>query len=305
MSITVVGSVALDTIETPFGKITDGLGGSGTHFSVSAGFYTQVNLVGVVGDDFPKEHISMLKSRGIGLDGLQIAKGKTFRWVGKYDFDLNNAQTLETHLNVFETFMPELPPAYRNPSVLFLANIDPDLQRHVIEQAGKPGFIALDTMNLWINIKKESLAKTIKLVNLVTINEGEARLFAGTPNLVKAAKDIQALGPKTVVIKQGEYGALLFHGDRVFRAPAMPLEQVFDPTGAGDSFAGGLIGYLDRKGHFDDFETLKTGVVCGSVMASFNVEKFSCDRLLEISVSDVQNRFNSFEGLSRFETIML
>jgi len=264
-----------------------------------------VNLVGVVGEDFPQEHVAMLKSRRIGLDGLQIASGKTFRWVGQYDFDLNNAQTLETHLNVFETFKPELPAAYRNPSVLFLANIDPDLQRHVIEQAGKPGFIALDTMNLWINIKKESLAKTIKLVNLVTINEGEARLFAGTPNLVKAAKEIQALGPKTVVIKQGEYGALLFHGDHVFRAPAMPLEQVFDPTGAGDSFAGGLIGYLDRKGRFDDFEALKTGVVCGSVMASFNVEKFSCDRLLEVSVTDVQNRFNSFEALSRFETILL
>lgn len=302
MAITVVGSVALDSVATPFGKVDEALGGSAVHFAVSASFYAQIKLVGVVGKDFPEKHIAMLTSRKIDVAGLQIVEGKTFRWSGKYDFDLNNAQTLETHLNVFEKFAPELPQNYRDPHILFLANIDPDLQRHVISQAGKPGLIALDTMNLWINIKKESLIKTMGMVDLVTINEAEARLLAGEPNLTKAARKIQSFGPKTVVIKQGEYGALLFHGSEVFNAPGLPLEQVYDPTGAGDSFAGGLLGYLDKKGKVD-FETLKTGVICGSVMASFNVEKFSCQRLLEIQFTDILERFTHFEKLTTFAKI--
>lgn len=302
MGITVVGSVALDTVATPFGKAENALGGSAVHFSVSASFFTSVSLVGVVGKDFSPRHIETLKSREIDVKGLQIAEGETFRWSGKYDFDLNNAQTLATHLNVFETFSPVLPEEYKNPHVLFLANIDPDLQRHVIGQAGRPGLIALDTMNLWINIKKESLIQTMGMVDLVTINEAEARLLAGEPNLTRAARKIQSFGPKTVVIKQGEYGALLFHGDKIFNAPGLPLEQVFDPTGAGDSFAGGLLGYLDKKRSLE-FEALKTGVICGSVMASYNVEKFSCERLLEIRFPDVLERFARFEMLTSFERL--
>lgn len=305
MSITVVGSVALDTIETPFGKITRGLGGAAIHFSVAASFFTPVNLIGVIGSDFPSEHVHFLKSKNIGLEGLEtIQDGKTFHWVGKYEHDLNSAQTLETHLNVFENFRPVVPQTYRNPDILFLANIDPDLQRHVIEQSGKPGLIALDTMNLWINIKRESLIQTIRQVDVITINDAEARMLTKLPNLSQAAKCIQAWGPKTVVIKQGEYGALLFDDSRVFSAPALPLEKVFDPTGAGDSFAGGLFGFLDRSRN-TEFDTLKTAVICGSVMASFNVEKFSCDRLKEISIDDIQDRFKEFEALARFEGINL
>lgn len=305
MSITVVGTVALDTIETPFGRIQEGLGGSATHFSAAASFYTNINLVAVVGDDFPKEHIDFLKSRKVDLQGLEIVKGgKSFRWEGKYDYDLNNAQTLATHLNVIETFQPKMPAAYKNPNILFLANIDPDLQRLAIEQAGQPKLIALDTMNLWINIKKESLLKTLRQVHFVTINEGEARLLTETPNLVKAARLIQSWGPKIVIIKRGEYGALLFYHDKIFSAPALPLEEVFDPTGAGDSFAGGTMGYLDRTGNFD-FESVKTAMICGSVMASFNVEKFSCDRLKEITKADVLRRFETFKNLAHFDEASL
>jgi sugar/nucleoside kinase (ribokinase family) len=303
MSITVVGSVALDTIETPFGKITDGLGGAATHFSVSSSFFTTVNMVGVVGNDFPREHIDFFRSRDIGLDGLEVVEdGKTFRWVGEYSFDLNTAKTLETHLNVFESFRPKVPEAYQNPDILFLANIDPDLQRHVIEQAGKPKMIALDTMNLWIDIKKESLIKTIRMVDVVTINEGEARMLTGKANLIHAAREIQELGPKIVVIKQGEYGALLFYNEMIFSAPALPLEEINDPTGAGDSFAGGMMGYLDRCKEIS-FDTFKTAVICGSAMASFNVEKFSCDRLRDLKIEDVHTRFKEFENLSKFEGI--
>lgn len=305
MSITVVGSVAVDTISTPFGKIERGLGGAATHFSVSASFFSEINLVGVVGNDFDQAHIDFLKSRKINLDGLQVIEdGETFHWVGKYEHDLNTAITLETHLNVFESFQPKLPDHYRDPKILFLANIDPDLQRHVVEQAGKPDFIALDTMNLWIDIKKDSLTKTISLVDMVTINESEARMFTGQANLRKAAKMIQDLGPKIVVIKLGEYGALLFHGDKIFATPGYPLEQVYDPTGAGDTFAGGMLGFLHKSGSFD-FDTFKTAIICGSVMASYQVEKFSCDRLRELSDQDVQDRFAAFEQLTGFETLNL
>lgn len=305
MSITVVGTVALDSIETPFGKITEGLGGSATHFSVAASFYTDINLVAVVGDDFPREHIEFLKSRKIDLQGLEIVKGgKSFRWEGKYDYDLNNAQTLATHLNVIERFQPKMPSSYKNPNILFLANIDPDLQRLAIEQAGEPKLIALDTMNLWISIKKESLLKTLRQVHFVTINEAEARLLTETPNLVKAARLIQSWGPQIIIIKRGEYGALLFYHDQIFSAPALPLEEVFDPTGAGDSFAGGTMGYLDRVGRFD-FASIKTAMICGSVMASFNVEKFSCDRLREITLADVLHRFEFFKNLAHFDEARL
>ena len=304
MSITVVGSVALDTITTPFGSIERGLGGAATHFAVSSSFYTNINLIGVVGKDFPEKHVNFLKSRDINLEGLEVADGETFHWVGKYEHDLNTAITLETHLNVFESFDPKVPENFKNPNILFLANIDPDLQRKVIDLAGKPNFIALDTMNLWIDIKKDSLTETIKKVDLVTINETEARMFTGESNLTKAAKQIQNLGPKIVVIKLGEYGAILFYEDRIFATPGYPLEQVYDPTGAGDTFAGGMLGYLDRTGKFD-FDTLKTAIICGSVMASHQVEQFSCDRLRTLTNSDISKRFEAFETLSGFETLNL
>lgn len=305
MSITVVGSIALDKIETPFGRMEEGLGGAATHFSVSACFFTRVNIVGVVGSDFPRKYLQFFASRGINTEGIQIIDGgRTFRWTGRYDLDLNTAHTLETQLNVFKDFKPVLPPSYKDPEILFLANIDPDLQNHVIAQAGQPGFMALDTMNMWIEVKKDSLTRVMSRVQLVTINENEARQFTGEYNLVRAARAIQKLGPEIVVIKRGEYGALLFFGNRIFHAAALPLEAIFDPTGAGDSFAGGMLGYLDRCGK-RDFENLKTAVICGSTMASFNVEKFSCDRLGEIGMDDIRERFLEFERLGEFGGLRL
>lgn len=302
MSITVVGSVALDSVETPFGKVERALGGSASHFSASASFFSQVNLVGVVGEDFPKEHIEFFKSRNIDLEGLQVVPGKTFFWEGYYDYDLNNAQTRKTELNVFENFSPAIPEKYKSPQILFLANIHPSLQMHVVENVGSPELIALDTMNLWINHEKEALLKVISKIHVLTINESEARLLTGTPNLVKAARELQALGPSIVVLKRGEYGALLFYKDQIFNAPALPLEQVYDPTGAGDTFAGGLMGYLVQKRNFD-FETFKTAVICGSVMSSFQVEKFSCDRLKELSHVEIMKRFEEFENLTNFNKL--
>jgi len=302
MAITIVGSVALDDVKTPFGEIHRGLGGSGSHFSVASSFFTEVNLVGVVGEDFPKEHIEFFKSRKINLEGLQIQKGKTFYWRGYYDYDLNNAKTLETQLNVFENFAPHLPDSYKNPNILFLGNIHPDLQNHVIDQAGKPGMIALDTMNYWIVNEKKSLLKTMARVDVLTINETEARLLADTPNVVTAARKLQKIGPKVVVLKRGEYGCLLFFGNDVFSAPALPIENVFDPTGAGDSFAGGMMGYLSQSPH-RDFNAFKTAVICGSVMASFSVEKFSCDRLRSLDSTEIAARFKAFETLAHFNGI--
>lgn len=303
MSITVVGSVALDTVHTPFGHIEEGLGGSASHFAASASFFSPVNLVGVVGSDFPREHIEFFKSRPIDLAGLEVADGKSFRWVGRYDYDLN-AQTLETHLNVFETFKPKLPESYKSAPILFVANILPELQQEVIRQAGTPRLIGMDTMNLWINTRKSAVIETMGLVDFVTVNESEARLLTGMPNLLKAARKIQSWGPRVVIVKQGEYGALLFHEDEIFSAPALPLEDVLDPTGAGDSFAGGLTGYLAQRGA-GDFDSWKTAVICGSVMASFNVEKFSCERLKEISLDDIRTRFKRFEQLAHFAPLDL
>ena len=305
MTITVVGTVALDTITTPFGKVREYLGGSAMFFSVAASFFTSVNLVAVVGGDFPKQHMEFLKSRKINLDGLETkTDGKTFRWIGSYGHDLNNAQTIETQLNVIENYQPKIPDSCKNPEILFLGNIDPDQQQRVIDQAGKPGFIALDTMNLWIKTKKTSLIEAIKRVDLVTINETEARLLTGTPNLVRAAKDIQNMGPSTVVLKRGEYGAVLFSQDQIFCAPALPLEELNDPTGAGDSFAGGMLGYLDRWNTIT-FDNLKTSVITGSVLASYNVEKFSCDRLKEITMKEIMDRYLQFESLSYFEAMQV
>ncbi len=299
MKLLVTGSVALDTVSTPFGKIEEGLGGSATHFSVSASYFTDVALVAVVGEDFPQKHIDFLASKKINVDGLQKIPGKTFRWTGHYDFDLNNAQTLKTELNVLEVFSPQVPASCVNPDFLFLANIDPVLQLKVIEEVKRPKLIACDTMNFWIQGKRDDLLKTLKKIDLITINEGEARLLSGESNLLKAAKAVRKMGPKIIVIKQGEYGALLFHEDQIFSAPGLPLEDIKDPTGAGDSFAGGFMGYLSKTGK-TDFNSMKQAVIFGSVMASYNVEAFSCDRLRSLSQDDIKARYEIFRNLSSF-----
>ncbi len=300
MGILVIGTVALDTVDTPFGSINEGLGGSATHFSMSASYYTDVHMVAVVGADFPPEHLKLLQSRDIDISGIEKTGGKTFRWAGKYDYDLNNAQTLKTELNVLESFVPKVPETLKTIDYLFLANVDPVLQLQVINQVKETKLIACDTMNFWIQGKRDDLMATLKKVDLLTINEGEARLLSGESNLKKSAKKIQSMGPKTLVIKQGEYGALLFHEDQIFSAPGLPLEDVKDPTGAGDSFAGGFMGHLAKHKDFS-FETLKQAVIFGSVMASYNVEAFSCDRLKTLTWDDIKNRYKTFKALSHFD----
>lgn len=302
MGILVVGSIALDTVITPFGEIREGLGGSAVHFAVSASYFTRVRLVGVVGEDFPAEHLEFLRSREIDTAGLKILPGKTFRWKGRYGYDLNNAETLKTELNLFEGFRPEIPDEWKNEEFVFLANIDPDLQRTVIGAINKPRLIACDTMNFWIQGKKESLLKTIREVDLLTINEGEARLLTEESNLLKASKKIRESGPKILAIKQGEYGALLFNGDDLFSAPGLPLEEIRDPTGAGDSFAGGMIGYLAKSGDLSP-PNLRRAVIFGSVMASFNVEAFSCDRLRTLTAKDIEGRFQTFRKVAHFDSL--
>lgn len=302
MSILVVGSVAFDSVETPFGKAEEVLGGSATYFSTSASYFTDVKLVAVVGTDFPDIHIEGLKSRGIDVSGLKKVPGKTFRWKGRYDYDLNQAHTLETHLNVFSSFNPEIPESYRESPFVFLANIDPELQIKVLEQVKGAKFVACDTMNFWIEGKPDALRKLLKKVDLFVINEGEAREFSGTASLVKAARKILSNGPKTLIIKRGEYGALMFNHGSVFSAPAYPLEDIFDPTGAGDSFAGGLMGYLANTGDLSE-ANLRRAIIFGSVMASFNVEAFSLERLNSLCLNDIKMRYSEFKRLTHFEDI--
>ncbi|KAF0221521.1 MAG: carbohydrate [Geobacteraceae bacterium] len=300
MSILVVGSVAFDSVETPFGKGENVLGGSATYFSTSASFFTDVNLVAVVGEDFPQEHFDFLKSRNINVDGLSRSPGKTFHWKGKYGYDLNEAQTLATHLNVFEHFKPVIPAAYKDAEYLFLANIDPELQMEVLNQVRKPRVIACDTMNFWIASKPDALKKVIERVDILVINEGEARQFSQEANLVKAARTILDLGLKTLIIKRGEYGVLMFNGASVFAAPAYPLEEVFDPTGAGDTFAGGFMGYLANTGDTSE-AGIRQALIFGSVMASFNVEDFSLNRMKSLGYKEIEERYRSFKALTHFE----
>lgn len=303
MSIVVVGTVAFDTVETPFGRGENVLGGSATYFSTSASFFTDVSLVAVVGEDFPDEHVQFLQSRDINTDGLQRIPGKTFHWTGKYGYDLNEAQTLDTQLNVLTEFKPDLPESYRASEYLFLANIDPDLQMEVLEQMHKPKLVACDTMNFWISSKPEALRRVLQKVDIVVINEGEARQFTGEANLVKAARQIIALGCKRLVVKRGEYGVLMFTADSVFAAPAYPLEEVFDPTGAGDTFAGGFMGYLANSGDLSE-EGIRQAIVFGSVMASFNVEDFSLDRMKRLDYKQIESRYKSFKALTSFRDIV-
>ncbi len=302
MGIVVVGTVAFDTIETPFGRGENVLGGSATYFSTSASFFSDVSLVAVVGDDFPEEHLQFLRSREIDLQGLQQIPGKTFHWSGKYGYDLNEAQTLDTQLNVLLEFKPELPAAYRNTDVLFLANIDPELQLQVLEQVDKPRLTACDSMNFWISSKPEALKEVMKRVDIVVINEGEARMLTGEANLVRAARQIIALGCKRLVVKRGEYGVLMFTDDTVFAVPAWPLEEVFDPTGAGDTFAGGFMGYLANTGDHSE-EGMRQALVFGSVMASFNVEDFSLNRMKRLTYAEIEARYRSFKGLTSFRDL--
>lgn len=302
MSLLVVGSVALDSVKTPFGEATDVLGGSATFFSVAASYFTSVNVVATIGEDFPPEHIDFLRGRGVDVAGIETGRGKTFRWRGEYSYQLNEAKTLETQLNVFERFAPRVPEAYRNPSLVFLANIDPTLQRDVLGQVRRPKIVACDTMNFWISGKKPDLERTLKEVDILIINDGEARQLAGEANLVKASRAIMGLGPQTVIIKRGEYGALLFSGSQVFAAPAFPLEHVFDPTGAGDSFAGGFLGHLAKHPSLDRANLCKA-VIFGSVLASFCVEAFSLDRFKTLTRLDIQHRYREFKHLTFFEDV--
>ena len=302
MSILVVGSIALDSVETPFGKVKEVLGGSAVYFSTAASFFTDINMVAVVGSDFPQEHVDFLTSRNIDIRGLQREKGSTFRWEGKYGFELNEAHTLDTRLNVFEGFNPTIPGEYRDSEYVFLANIDPELQLEVLKQVKNPKLVACDTMNFWIEKKPSELKKTIENVDILIINEAEAREFACEPNLVKAAKALLSAGPDTLIIKRGEYGALLFTDSSIFSAPAYPLEDIFDPTGAGDTFAGGFVGYLANINNLEE-RYFPQAVVFGSVMASFNVEDFSLNRMKNLTYTDIENRYRKFKKLTHFEDI--
>lgn len=301
MSLLVVGSLALDTIETPFGKVKETVGGSAVYISMAASYFaTPVRLVGVVGGDFPETAISLLEERNIDLEGLQrIENGKTFRWSGKYHYDLNVRDSLFTHLNVFEKFDPKIPDGYRNSKYVCLGNIDPILQRRVLEQIEKPKLIVGDTMNFWIEGKRNELLKTMKHIDVLIINDSEARLLTQEPNLIRAGRKVMGMGPKILIIKKGEHGALLITENTVFSAPAYPLENIYDPTGAGDAFAGGFMGWLDKSDDISD-ENLKKAVIYGSAMASFCVEKFGVEGLQDLTHLKVQDRFRSFRDLSKF-----
>ena len=300
MSILVIGSMALDSIETPFGHTEEALGGSATYFSLSARFFAPINLVSVVGDDFPKSHIHLLEKRGIDTRGLEVAKGKTFRWKGKYGDDLSNPQTIYTHLNVFNDFSPKIPIEYKRSDVVFLANIDPELQAYVLEQVEKPRLVACDTMNYWIENKKNELRDLLKKIDIFLLNEGEASELTGERNLLKAGKAVLKFGPKKVIIKKGENGVLLFSNTSTFSAPAYILESFRDPTGAGDTFAGGLIGHLRKSGRFTSDSEIKKGIIYGTIMASFAVEDFSITKLSSITYSEVQKRYNEYRRLTRY-----
>lgn len=303
MSLLVIGTVAFDAIETPFGKTDKIIGGSATYVALSASYFTKkVNLVAVVGDDFSETNINMMQRHGVNTEGLQIKHGqKSFFWSGKYHNDMNSRDTLVTELNVLETFDPVIPESYQNCDYLMLGNLAPQIQRTVIERLKKrPKLIVMDTMNFWMNIALEELKKTLKLVDVLSINDEEARQLSGEYSIVKAAKKIMEMGPKTLIIKKGEHGALLFRGKDVFFAPALPLEDVFDPTGAGDTFAGGFIGYLANTDDIS-FENMKRAIIHGSAMASFCVEKFGTERVVGLQLHDLEDRIQEFVELVQFE----
>jgi sugar/nucleoside kinase (ribokinase family) len=303
MSLLVVGSVAYDAVETPFGKTEKMLGGSASHFSLSASYYTDVRIVGVVGGDFSETEQRVFDAHEINTSDLErVPEGKTFRWFGRYDYDLNVAHTLDTHLNVFADFQPKLSTDSKNARLVFLGNIQPDLQRGVREQVPNAELVALDTMNLWIDIARESLIQTIEGVDVVIINDAEARQLTAIPNLIKAARTILSWGPKALIVKRGEYGSALFTSDSYFAIPAYPLESVFDPTGAGDTFAGGFMGYLSSQEKLDE-AAMRRAMIFGSVMASFNVEEFGTARVERLTHDEINERFRAFKQMTHFEEI--
>lgn len=302
MSLLIVGSLAYDSIETPYEKVEDALGGSSSYISFASSYFTKpIEIVGVVGDDFKSEHLQIFKDKNIGLEGVQIVEGgKTFRWGGKYHHDFNQRDTIYTDLNVFADFNPVIPEKCKESEYVMLGNIDPTLQLSVLDQVRDSKFVVCDTMNLWIDIKKDELLKVLKRIDVIIVNDSEAKLLTSEPNLIKAAKVIKEMGPQIVIIKKGEHGALLFAEDKIFSAPALPMEVVFDPTGAGDTFAGGFIGYLHRtKNH--SFENLKRAVIYGSTLASYCVEQFSTRGIENLDTEKIRARFNQFVELARFD----
>jgi sugar/nucleoside kinase (ribokinase family) len=303
VSLLVVGSVAFDAVATPFGKRERMLGGSATHFSLSASFFTDVRVVGVVGGDFGEEEMSVFRERAVNTDDIErVESGKTFFWSGRYDFDLNTAHTLDTQLNVFADFRPKLSDESKRARMVFLGNIQPDLQSEVREQVRGAELVALDTMNYWITTVPAEVEAAIRRVDVVIINDAEARQLSGEPNLIKAARKILSWGPRALVVKRGEYGAAMFTEDSYFAIPAYPLESVFDPTGAGDTFAGGFMGYLASRETVDD-ETLRRAIIFGSVMASFNVEEFGTERVRRLTYEEINKRFRDFKRMTHFEEI--
>ena len=302
MGVLVVGSVALDTVETLEGKVEDSLGGSATYFSVAASFFhQQIHLVGVVGDDFPSEYVDFLSKRGIDMQGLErITGGKTFRWSGSYVSDLNAAETEFTYLNVFSDFDPKLPYTYQDTPYVFLANINPELQLRVLEQVHRPKLVVCDTMNLWIDISRPALMETLKQVDILILNDGEAKQLTEKKNLIQAGKEILTYGPSRVVIKKGEHGAISLTKSEFFAVPAYPLTSVFDPTGAGDSFAGGFMGYLAAQNRSNDEQTIRQAIVYGTVVASFNVEDFSLNRQRTLTRQEIDDRFNRLKDMVHF-----
>jgi len=300
VSVLVVGSVALDTVETPFGSVAAILGGSAIYFAAAASLYTKVNLVGVVGTDFPAEHIRFLAERGVDTRGLAVVEGQTFRWVGRYDYEQNITQTLDTRLNVFADFHPTLPPGYEGSELVFLANIDPDLQYEVLSQVSGARLRVVDTMNFWIRGKGESLSRTISAVDIVIMDESEVRLLAQSQNVIAAAKSILEMGPKAVIIKRGEYGSIMVSDTDYFVAPAYPVAQVKDPTGAGDSFAGGLLGYLDQAREISP-QALRKAIIHGTIVASFTIADFSIDGLRSLRRTDIAHRYQEFKRFTHFD----
>jgi sugar/nucleoside kinase (ribokinase family) len=300
MSVLVVGSVALDTIETPFGIANETVGGSGTFFSAAASLFGPVQLVGVIGDDYPVRDLRFLEQRGVDLAGLEQQQGESFRWSGVYSYDLNSRETRETRLGVFADFQPKLPAHFRDAQWVFLGNIDPELQLDVLRQVRAPRLVACDTMNFWIAGKRAELLELMRGVNLLMVNDSEARELSGDHNLLRAAHWIQARGPQMVVVKKGEHGAILFTPDLVFYAPGFPLEDVYDPTGAGDAFAGGFVGYLARCGALDP-DHLRRAMIYGSALGSFSVERMGVERLIDLEIDAVHDRVRQFHGMTTFE----
>tara|TARA_Y100000031_G_scaffold152595_3_gene196048 strand:- start:75 stop:974 length:900 start_codon:yes stop_codon:yes gene_type:complete len=294
----IIGSVALDTIETPFGKAENALGGSASYSSLAASFFTKPGILSIVGKDFPQEHLELFKSKGINTEGI-VTGEKTFRWQGFYEFDMNEAKTLKTELNVLESFKVKVPESYKDSKYIFLGNIDPELQLEVINSIKNPELIVMDTMNFWIQNKKEQLLKTIKKADILVFNDGEARELFNTPNLVKAANQALKLVSKAVIIKKGEHGALLFNGSQHFSAPSFPLENIKDPTGCGDVFGGAFTGYLAKTQNLDD-KNMRKAIIYGSILASYNAEGFGTEMLKKVTQDDIEKRFKMFKDIREF-----